>query len=147
MKTTEAIMEILAAYDLTHSYRDAAELVGCAPNTVVRYVLARDTGGLKTTPAQRNLVIDPFREKVEEWVDASHGRVRADVAQRKLEAMGYDGSERTTRRAVAEAKAVYRAGHRRRFRPWLPEPGLWFQWDYGDGPLVEGRKTSLACAA
>ena len=41
MKTTEAIMEILAAYDLTHSYRDAAALVGCAPNTVVRYVLAR----------------------------------------------------------------------------------------------------------
>jgi hypothetical protein len=60
--------------------------------------------------------------------------------------MGYDGSERTTRRAVAEAKAVYRAGHRRRFRPWLPEPGLWFQWDYGDGPLVEGLKTSLFCA-
>ena len=28
MKTTEAIMEILAAYDLTHSYRDAAALVG-----------------------------------------------------------------------------------------------------------------------
>ena len=146
MKTTEAIMEILAAYDLTHSYRDAAALVGCAPNTVVRYVLARDAGGLKSTPAQRNLLIDPFREKVEEWVDASHGRIRADVAQRKLAAMGYDGSERTTRRAVADAKAVYRAGHRRRFRPWLPEPGLWFQWDYGDGPLVEGRKTSLFCA-
>lgn len=139
-------MEILAAYDLTQSYRDAAELVGCAPNTVARYVLARDAGGPRTTPAHRDQLIDPFREKIEEWVDASHGRVRADVAQRKLEAMGYDGSERTTRRAVAEAKAVYRAGHRRRFRPWLPEPGLWFQWDYGDGPLVEGYKTSLFCA-
>ena len=146
MKTTEAIMEILTAYDLTHSYRDAAALVGCAPNTVVRYVLARDAGGLKTAPAQRNLLIDPFREKVEEWVDVSHGRIRADVAQRKLEAMGYDGSERTTRRAVAEAKAVYRAGHRRRFRPWLPEPGLWFQWDYGDGPLVEERRSWWWCA-
>ncbi len=60
--------------------------------------------------------------------------------------MGYLGSERTTRRAVAEAKVVYRAGHRRRFRPWLPEPGLWFQWDYGDGPLVNGCKTWLWCA-
>jgi hypothetical protein len=68
------------------------------------------------------------------------------VAQRKLEAMGYGGSERTTRRAVADAKAVYRAGHRRRFRPWLPEPGLWFQWDYADGPIIEGRKTHLWCA-
>src|SRR5882724_10637766 len=77
---------------------------------------------------------------------ASHGRIRADVAQRKLEAMGYSGSERTTRRAVAEAKATYRVGHRRLFRPWLPEPGLWFQWDYADGPLIHGRKTWLWCA-
>ena len=146
MKTTEAIMEILAAYDLTRSYRDAAALVGCAPNTVARYVVARDAGELKPAPAQRDQLIDPFREKVEEWVDASHCRIRADVAQGKLVAMGYAGSERTTRRAVAEAKTTYRAGHRRRFRPWLPEPGLWFQWDYADGPLVEGHKTSLWCA-
>src|ERR1700693_5655796 len=97
-------MEIFAGYVLTHSYRDAAALVGCAPNTVVRYVLARDAGGLKTTPAQRNLLIDPFREKVEEWVDASHGRIRADVAQRKLEPMGYTRSARTTRRDVGGAK-------------------------------------------
>src|SRR6266849_7065731 len=139
-------MEILAAYDLTGIYRDAAALVGCSHHTVAHYVRARDAGELRTAPLQRSELIDPFREKVEEWVDASHGRIRADVAHRKLEAMGYDGSERTTRRAVAEAKAVYRAGHRRRFRPWLPEPGLWFQWDYGDGPLVEGRKTCLFCA-
>src|SRR6266851_4276285 len=139
-------MEILAAYDLTHSYRDAAALVGCAPNTVAHYVLARDAGELRTTPIQRGELIDPFRDKIEEWVDASQGRIRADVAQRKLEPMGYTGSERTTRRAVAEAKMAYRAGHRRRFRPWLPEPGLWFQWDYADGPLVEGRKTWLWCA-
>jgi hypothetical protein len=146
VKTTETIMEILAAYDLTGSFRDAAALVGCAPNTVARYVRDRDAGGPRMTPIQRDQVIDPFREKLEEWVDASHGRIRADVAQRKLVAMGYVGSERTTRRAVAEAKAIYRAGHRRRFRPWLPEPGLWFQWDYADGPLVDGRKTWLWCA-
>ena len=29
----------------------------------------------------------------------------------------------------------------RRFRLWLPEPGLWFQWDYADGPPIDGRKT------
>src|SRR5499427_4675567 len=148
VKETETIMEILAAYDLTHSFRDAAALVGCAPNTVIRYVRARDTGELRTTPVQRAQVIDPFRNYIEGWVDDSHGRVRADVVQTKLEALGlgYAGSERTIRRAVAEAKLAYRAGHRRRFRPWLPEPGLWFQWDYADGPLVEGRKTWLFCA-
>jgi transposase len=146
VKRTEEIMEILAAYDLTGSFRDAAALVGCDHHTVARYVRARNAGQVNSALQRRDQRIDPFREKVEEWVDASHGRVRADVAHRKLEAMGYSGSERTTRRAVAEAKAVYRAGHRRRFRPWLPEPGLWFQWDYADGPFVEGRKTCLWCA-
>jgi len=147
VKTTEEIMEILAAYDLTGSFRDAAALVGCDHHTVAHYVRARDSGQLTTSaPQPRDQLIDPFRDKIEEWVDASHGRIRADVAQRKLEPMGYTGSERTTRRAVAEAKATYRAGHRRRFRPWLPEPGMWFQWDYGDGPLVNGCRTWLWCA-
>ncbi len=147
MKKTEEIMEILAAYDLTHSFRDAAALVGCDHHTVARYVRARDAGQLtQAAPQQREQRLDPFREKIEEWVELSHGRVRADVAQRKLEAMGYAGSERTTRRAVAEAKVAYRAGHRRRFRPWLPEPGLWFQWDYADGPVINARRTWLWCA-
>src|SRR6266852_405166 len=103
VKRTEEIMEILAAYDLTGSFRDAAALVGCDHHTVARYVRARDAGQVSTALQRRDQRIDPFREKVEEWVDTSHGRVRADVAHRKLEAMGYDGSERTTRRALAEA--------------------------------------------
>jgi hypothetical protein len=96
------IMDILAAYDLTHSFRDAAALVGCAPNTVIRYVRARDAGELRTTPVQRAQLIDPFRNYIEGWVDDSHGPVRADVVQTKLEALGlgYAGSERTVRRAV-----------------------------------------------
>jgi hypothetical protein len=118
VKKTEEIMEILAAYDLTRSFRDAAALAGCDHHTVARYVRARDAGQLTTaTPQHREQLIDPFCEKIEEWVEQSHGRVRADVAQRKLEAMGYGGSERTTRRAIAEAKTTYRTGHRRRFRP------------------------------
>ena len=36
--------------------------------------------------------------------------------------------------------------HGRRTRPWIPEPGLWMQWDYGDGPTVDGRSTVLFCA-
>ena len=146
VKTAEGIREILAAYDLTERYRDAAKLAGCDHHTVARSVAAREAGQLTAAPARRAQVLDPYRATVEEWVEASHGRVRADVAHGKLEALGYVGSERTTRRVVAEAKAAYQAGHRRRFRPWLPEPGLWLQWDYGDGPLVEERKSGLFCA-
>jgi hypothetical protein len=57
---------------------------------------------------------------VEEWVEASHGKVRADVAHDKLLALGYTGSERTTRRAVAVAKKAHRDGRRRIYRPWVP---------------------------
>jgi transposase len=60
--------------------------------------------------------------------------------------MGYRGSERTTRRAVARAKRAWRREHGRRTRPWTVEPGLWMQWDYADGPVVAGRATSLFCA-
>jgi hypothetical protein len=56
------------------------------------------------------------------------------------------GVERTTRRTVAELKAAWRAGHGRRYRPWIPEPGMWLQFDWGDGPRVEGRPTCLFCA-
>jgi hypothetical protein len=43
------------------------------------------------------------------------------------------------RRAVAKVKANYRAGNRRVYRPWIVEPGMWAQWDWGHGPKVAGR--------
>jgi molybdenum-dependent DNA-binding transcriptional regulator ModE len=44
VKSAEEVMEILAAFDLTGSLRDAAELAGCSHHTVSRYVAARDQG-------------------------------------------------------------------------------------------------------
>jgi hypothetical protein len=49
VKKTEEIMEILAAHDLTHSFRDSAALAGCDHHTGARYVRARDAGQLSTT--------------------------------------------------------------------------------------------------
>ena len=92
------------------------------------------------------MLIDGYLDKVEEWVERSKGKVRADVAHDKLVGLGYTGSERTTRRAVATVKRVYRAGRVRVHRPWVTEPGMWLQYDYGDGPLVEGAKTVLFVA-
>ena len=83
-------------------------------------------------------LVDPFAEKIDELVDRSRAQIRADKAHGVLVAMGYQGSYRTTRRAVAEAKRRWRQKHGRRTRPWIPQPGLWLQWDYGDGPVVAG---------
>ena len=104
LKSAEEIMEILDAYDLTGSLRDAAELAGCSHHTVARYVGAREKAGVPAAPVRRDQLIDPFLDKVEEWVERSHGKVRADRAHAKLVWLGYAGSERTTRRAVAELK-------------------------------------------
>jgi transposase len=119
LKSAEEIMEILEAYDLTGSFRDAAELAGCSHHTVASLVAARERGELTPErPKPREMLVDPYREKLEEWAERSRGRVRADVAHEKLFALGYTGSERTMRRAVAEVKAAYRVGRRRVHRPW-----------------------------
>ena len=146
MKSAEEIMKILDAYDLTGSLRDAGELAGCSHHTVKHYVERRAAAGELDRPAARPQLIDEYLAKVEEWVERSHGKVRADRAHEKLLALGYAGSERTTRRAVAKIKDNYRAGKRRVHRPWVTEPGMWLQYDYGDGPVVDGAKTVLFVA-
>jgi transposase len=148
-KSAREIMEILESYDLTRCAHSAAQLAGCDAKTVKRYVALRDTGGgdpLVRAAASRPKLIDGFLPKVEELVDTSKGRIRADRVHERLVAMGFSGHERTTRRAVRAAKLAWRAGRRRTYRPWVPEPGLWLQFDWGDGPRVNGRKTYLFCA-
>jgi len=139
-------MEIFASYDLTRCAWSAAQLVGCDPKTVQRYVDLRDAGLDPFRRSRRARLIDPYLEKVEELVERSRGKIRADVVHDRLRAMGFCGNERTTRRAVAVAKATYRAGRRRTYRPWLPEPGGWLQFDWAEGPRVNGRRTHLFCA-
>jgi transposase len=147
LKTAEGVVEILEAFDVTGTLRGAGALAGCDHKTVAHWVRAREEagGGLPVAIRPRPRV-GAFAEKIEEWVDRSRGKIRADVAHQRLVAMGYLGSERTTRRAVAEAKRRWRVEHGRRTRPWVVEPGLWMQWDYGDGPSVAGRSTVLFCA-
>ena len=139
-------MEILEAFDLTGSLRTAAELAGCSHHTVARYVAEREAGGLSVRPATRPRLVDGFLPKLEEWINRSNGRVRADVVHGKLLGLGYAGSERSTRRAVLQVRRAYRAGRVRVHRPWVTEPGMWLQYDFGDGPRIDGSKTTLFCA-
>ena len=138
-------MHILSVYDRTRSLRATAAECGCSHHTVKRYVRRRQQG-LAGEPVKRPRpsVIDPHRPLIEELVQASGGRVRADVCHRKLQKVGYAGSERTTRRAVA--KHAFKQQNRRIFRPWITEPGKWAQYDWARGPTIAGRESSLFCA-
>ena len=61
------------------------------PKTVRRYGQARDLGPPVTGPVVRPKLLDPFLEKIEEWVDRSKGQVRADKVHERL---GADGVRR-----------------------------------------------------
>lgn len=148
MKDGKQVTEILEAFDLTGSFRAAGELAGCSPNTVADWVAKRNRGGLGVLAGgvRRERKLDGFMAKIEEWVERSEGKIRADKCYEKLVALGFDGSDRTVRRAVAEAKASWRAGRRRVYRPWVVEPAMWAQWDWGQGPVIGGRVVNLFCA-
>jgi hypothetical protein len=96
-KSGREIMEILEAYDLTATPWSAAQLAGCDAKTVARYVAIRDAGADPLARAVRPRAIDGFMAKIEELVDHSKGKIRADVAHGKITAMGYRGSARSTR--------------------------------------------------
>jgi len=151
-KSDREIVEILEAFDLTRCPNSAASLAGCDPKTVARYIGARSRGLDPHGHLVRPMIVDPYLAKIEELVERSHGNIRADVVHERLRAIApveegrYTGSARTTRRAVHRAKAAYRAGRRRTYRPWITEPGMWLQFDWGHGPVVEGRSTLLFCA-
>jgi transposase len=150
-KSDREIMEILEAFDATGCAHSAAALAGVDPKTVRRYVVKREAGEPVDAPVVRPRLIDQLLPKIEELVETSEGEIRADVTHERLVAMGFTGDERTTRRAVARAKQAYRDGHRRGYRPWITEPGLWLQFDWGAGPIVFGpdgrpRPTLLFCA-
>lgn len=147
MLPEEKKMEVLEAYDLTKSYRATAQLCGVDHHTVARVVTARALGSeLADDAAVRTKVAEAFVDKITEWIEHSNGKVRADVVHDKLVAMGYVGSERTTRRVVAALKSVHARLHHRVYKPWITEPGAWLQYDFGAGPVIEGTAVVLFCA-
>ena len=144
MKSREEIMNMLEAFDVAGSLRGAGELAGVSHHTVARYVAERDAGELAGDgPRRRGGSSIRSLAKIEEWVERSHAKIRADRCHDKLKALGFEGSARTVRRAVAEVKANHRRGRRRVYRPWIPEPGMWAQWDWG--PVRSSRAEGRIC--
>lgn len=72
----------------------------------------------------------PVLAENEQWGEASKGKIRADKVHQKLLELSYDGSQRSTRRAVAEIRVEEcRLGHVPASRPWVTESGMWLQYD------------------
>src|SRR3954470_2657156 len=93
VRSAEEMMEILEAFDLVGTYRGAAALVGCDHKTVARLVELRDRagGGALVAVTRARPAVDPFAEKIAEWVDRSKASIGADAAHQRLVAVGYLG--------------------------------------------------------
>ncbi len=99
MKDSKESMDIIEAYDLFGSYNGAAKYVGCSPNTVKKFVQARSAGQLirQGKYERRPKATDKYVAVIEEAVDRSKARVRANQIHLRLVALGYSGSMRSTR--------------------------------------------------
>ncbi len=128
-KSDRDIMEILIAYDPTKTVWSAAQLAGCDPKTVERYVALREAGRNPYERARRPRRIDPYLPKIEEWIEASAGKAHSGhrvvprgphlhvPGHRVVVAPGQLGRRAVTAREVAVSGEV--AGHQRG-RKWPP---------------------------
>ncbi len=140
-------MEILDAYDLTGSLRDAGELAGCSHHTVKHYVDRRAAGGELDKAVTRPQLIDEYLPKVEEWVERSKGQGPCRQSAREAARDGLQGfgAHHPSCGRIGE-EVITGQDMCGVHRPWVTEPGMWLQYDYGDGPVVDGVKTVLFVA-
>jgi hypothetical protein len=142
MKSGRTQVEIIALYEELGSYRAVGALLGCDHKTVKRYVQAAGEAGQLAPALQRARVTDDFAGLIAGRVEQSGGRVTGRRLMRIMRASGYEGSERSLRRALAEAKAAWRARQAlegRVYRPWVSEPGEWMLCDWGAAGTVPTR--------
>jgi len=96
LKSDGELMEILNAYDLTGSYRGAAELCGCSHHTVKKAVEDRDAGLAPAT--RRARMIDDWRDVLEGWVGDS--KERSAATEPTKSSSRWDMAARTAPRGV-----------------------------------------------
>ncbi|MBJ7609450.1 MAG: IS21 family transposase [Candidatus Dormibacteraeota bacterium] len=136
MKSTREQLDIITAYQELGSYRAAAKLCGTTDKTVKQVVERQQQGELTyRTPPRPAHNTDAVRDLIHQRVAATGGRITAKRLLPRARTMGYTGSARNFRRAVAAVKAQWKQ-HRRVYRPWVPNAGEHLAIDWGEeGPL------------
>ena len=132
-KPDREIIEILETFDLTRCAHSAAALAACDPRSSAATSPCAKAAEIPSHRPSRARAIDPIREKVEELVDRSRTKVRADKVHDHLVAMGFGGDKRSTHRAVAEARRPGRPGMGVASAPWVPGPAICAQVRRGRG--------------
>lgn len=130
---------MIALYEELGSYRAVASIVGCDHKTVKRYVELAGEQGQLAPVRRRARLTDPHLELISARIAKTKAKITARRLQRELRPLGYEGSERSLRRAVAAEKDAYRrrsAAEGRVYRPWVSGPGEWLLCDWGSAGKV-----------
>jgi transposase len=138
VKSAREKLEIINAYRELGSYRATAALCGTTHKTV-RRIVERQQEGPPPERRRRARSTDVVADLIAERVERTQGRISAKRLLQAARAAGYQGSDRSFRRAVAEVKAAHR--RQRQFRPWLPQPGSHLVIDW-----AEEKPFPLFCA-
>ncbi|PRQ10284.1 IS21 family transposase, partial [Corynebacterium sp. 13CS0277] len=155
MLTLEGIMDIFTTFSLAKSYRATAEVCGVSPNTVKAYVTQgpealtamHTVDGVRKVRRSRPKKLEKFYAHIDELIEQSGGKVQSKIVfQRLSQFPDFDASQRSVDRAVAARKKVFAQSRQRVYKPVVPTPGQYMQYDFGDGPVVDGAKTVLFVA-
>ena len=110
-------MEILDAYDLTRSFHAAAELAGCDPKTVARYVALRNGGRIRSRARRGSRASTRIWRRSRSWSSgpgAGSGRTWCTRRSRRWGLPGRSapaGGRWPGRRARMRRAACVRTGH------------------------------------
>jgi hypothetical protein len=137
-------MEILEGFELTGSLRDATELAGCLPNTVAR-LCSRSGGWGHWCPVGWRVDRAGSKSSWPSW-RISWTSPRVWSAPMCPGQDHCDGVRRVWTDHPSRGRGdqgAWRTGRRRGAPAWIPEPGMWAQYDFGDGPHVRDPPTIL----
>lgn len=131
MKSARENMNYVAAYYDVGSFRGAAGVCGTTPKTIKRALARHLAGQFPAIRTPRGSNTDGVADLVAKRVKATRGRISAKRLLPEARAAGYSGSARNFRRAVAAAKAAWRADNSRGRRPGVWSPGETLIIDWG----------------
>lgn len=140
MLTEEGIMEIRILSRQGMGIRKIARELGVSRNTVRRYLRGEALKAVAQRGPGRPRKLEPYEDWLRRRVEgAAPIRLPATVLHREVQAMGFDGTERTVRRFVA---SLYPAAEPEPVVRFETAPGHQAQMDWGEYRL--GRQKVYA---
>ncbi|MDE2107073.1 MAG: IS21 family transposase [Patescibacteria group bacterium] len=129
MKSQEEQLEILFCKPKEMSFREIGRQVSCDPRTAKKYIEHPELIGQARQSPPRPSLVDPYRDRIEAYLNDEQGNHRASWIFDQLTKCGYAGGYEIVKRAVREIKGRQQRLAYVRFET---VPGEQAQVDFGE---------------